>query len=98
MDMNKFNIGQVGQLLTLAEISLLMHQAQHAVAVARSAYLDRLRKFERKNGAIGRIDLRNAAHTAAIAYTADEYESLQAARRNAYNIKRRWQNLCRKFT
>ncbi|MBV6321942.1 hypothetical protein [Duganella violaceipulchra] len=97
MNMTDFNRIPVGPLLSLAQLSISLHKAQNAVAVARFDYLDRLKKFERKRGAVGRLDKNNAAHAAAIAYTADEYEALLAARRNAYNIKRRWQNACRKF-
>jgi hypothetical protein len=96
--MTTFNLAQVGVLLQLAQISISLHQAQNAVAVARFVYVDRLKKYERKHCAIGRLDKNNAAHAAAIAYTADAYEALLAARRNVYNIKRRWQNACRKFT
>jgi hypothetical protein len=97
MDMTDFNRIPVGPLLSLAQLSISLHQAQNAVAAARSAYIDRIKKYERKYGGIERINPQNITHAAAIAYTADEYEALLAARRSAYNIKRRWQNACRKF-
>lgn len=96
--MTEFNLDQVGAMLQLAQLSISMQVAQDRIVLVRFAYHERLKKYERKHGNIGRLDPRNVAHAAAIAYTADEYEALLAARRNAYNIKRRWQNACRKFT
>lgn len=96
--MNTFNLANIGQFMTLAQLSLSLHLAQDAVTLKRHAYHERLKKYERKHGTIGRPDPLNVDHAAAIAYTADEYEALLAARRNVYNIKRRWQNACRKFT
>lgn len=95
--MTTFNLTEVGALLTLAQLSISMHQAQNAASFARFEYVERLKKYERKHGAIGRLDPLNVDHVAAIAYTADAYKALLAARRNAYNIKRRWQTACRKF-
>lgn len=94
--MTTFNINQVGQLLILAQLSISSHKAQNAVAAARDAYVERLKKYERKHGAVGRIDPRDERCASAIAYTADEYAALMASRRAAYNIKRRLSNACRK--
>lgn len=95
--MTTFNLDRLGAMLNIGQLSISMHLAQDAVTLARYAYHERIKKYERKHGAIGRLDPHNVDHAAAIAYTADEYEALMAARRNAYNIKRRWQNACRKF-
>ena len=95
--MTEFSLDRLCVVLNIGQLSISMHLAQDAVTLKRYAYHARLKKYERKHGNIGRLDPNNAAHAGAIAYTADAYEALMAARRNAYNIKRRWQNACRKF-
>lgn len=95
--MTEFHFERLGKMLAIAQLSISMHLAQDAVTLKRYAYHERLKKYERKHGDIGRLDPHNVDHVAAIAYTADAYQALIAARRNAYNIKRRWQNACRKF-
>lgn len=94
--MNELTIAQIGPLLAVAQVSIAMRDAEMAVAAARSKYLDRLQKFERKNGRIGILDKNCALHAEAIAYTAGAYEGFRAACRNLYNVKRRWRTACAK--
>lgn len=86
---------------TLAQIGRLA--LDHSVAIkavcnAKHAYHEEIAAFEAKFGrAEGRIDPHDPRYSRVIAQTSLEYEAFQAARRSAYNAKRRLLNACRRF-
>ena len=77
-------------LLSLGALALDLWRAELAVKNARAAYLQKIESGIRLHGEIeGRLNPDNPAHAKVIKHSAEKYGRYQAARRTAYNIKRR---------
>jgi hypothetical protein len=84
-------------LLSIGQLALDLYAANNAVRRTRHSYHDAIDLHEEKNGrAVGIINPRDPQYAAVIAATAAEYDAHQAAKRFAYNIKRRLVNACRR--
>lgn len=100
-------IGYLTKLIDIGRLSVELRAAESTVASAKHDYHAAWRKFE-----VGddedefdaglrvpdeyRVSQGHPQWEAAQAATAAHYKAYQAAKRQAYNIKRRWLNACRK--
>lgn len=83
-------VAQLSTLLAVAEASIFFIAAEDAARVARGAYEDKIRKFERKHGRLNcGISRSKPEHAAALEYTDEAYAQYRLAKRQIYNAKRR---------
>lgn len=94
------NIEKLASLLTLASLSLELHNAERAVRNAKTEYHNRLYELCEGSWETPCKQNKNADEdsTAYRLYieTQDEYAAFKAAKKKAYNVKRRWVTACRK--
>jgi hypothetical protein len=88
---------QIALLIEIAALAMEDSQRELAVKEAHRAYIRALNDFEARHGRVeSRIDPLNPDHAEIIAFTKDQYDGYQFAKRSAYNIRRRLQSACRK--
>lgn len=88
---------KITSLLSIGQLALELHAANNEASWAKVLYHEAIDRHEEKNGRIaGSINPREPQYAAVIAATKVEYEAYQAAKRVAYNIKRRLENACRR--
>jgi hypothetical protein len=91
----------IARLITLAnigELALALHCAASATTITKRRYHEAIAKHESKydEQPYSCIDPRDRNCAPVIAASKKQFEAYQAARRTAYNIKRRLDNACRK--
>jgi hypothetical protein len=90
------NTDRIVALLRLGQLSLDLRAAELAVDNAKHAYYDAIHAHEEDFGYLeGRLDPENRNHAHAIRATKAEFDAYKAAKRAAYNVKRRWMSACR---
>lgn len=90
------NIAHIIDLLKIGQLSLDLRAAEHAASIAKSAYWDRIHAYEEEHGYFeSKIDRHDSTFAPLFAFTKAEYDAHHAAKRAAYNVKRRWQGACR---
>ena len=92
------SIARLIALANIGELALTLHCAASAMAIAKRRYHEAIAKHESKYDELpyGRIDPHDRNCAPVIAASKKQFEAYQAARRAAYNIKRRLDNACRK--
>lgn len=87
------SIARLIALASIGELAMAHHRASNAAATAKHQYHDAIRDYECGDE---RININGPDGEELKAATAIEYAAYLAAKRVAYNIKRRLDNACRK--
>lgn len=81
----------------IGQLALALHEAGNAVRKAKRKYHEAIDRHEFEHGRIPRrIDPFDDDFAPLLSATKSEFDAYQAAKRIAYNIKRRLENACRK--
>jgi hypothetical protein len=92
------SVARLIALITIGELTLAHHHASSAANTAKRHYHEAIAKHESQfdEQPYVRIDPRDPECAPVIAASKKQFDAYQAAKRIAYNIKRRLDNACRK--
>ena len=91
------NAAKIIALITAGQLAVDSHKADFEVKHTRHVYIEKIEEYERQWGELEiKLDRFADEHAHVRQFTQDAYEAHRAAKRAAYNIKRRLENACRK--
>lgn len=91
------NPKQIVALITAGQLAVDHLKAQFEVNHTRRLYIEKIEEYEQEWGPLKvKLDRFAEEHAQVRQFTHDAFEAHRAAKRNAYNIKRRLETACRK--
>lgn len=91
------NANKIIALITAGQLAVDAHKAEWAAKVMYGEYTDKIREYEDQWGDLQcKINRFDDEFEHVRQFTQDAFEAHRAAKRVAYNIKRRLENACRK--
>lgn len=91
------NANKIITLITAGQLAVDCHKAHYIAKVMYGEYTDKIREYEELWGELkGKINPFDDEFAHVRQFTQDAFDAHRAAKRAAYNIKRRLENACRK--
>lgn len=97
MSTSTASVTKLISLIAAGELAVDLFRAEQAAKVAKACYHRKIDEFEAVHGrADSRIDPNKPEHAKVIKFTKVSFDAYQAAKRKAYNMRRRLENASRK--
>lgn len=91
------SVAKIIALIAAGEVAVELFRAEQAAKVAKASYHRKIDQFEEVHGrADSRIDPNKPEHARLIKFTKASFDAYLAAKRKAYNARRRLENASRK--